>query len=111
MGEKLGIFKKKRDSSSVLFTMKADGTEADKETALETIEMKLDDYRSNFQMNPEAGPDLARRLVALSLLYRDKGDTDRSAAFKDEAVDVVNSAHYPGDGAGKDVKKLVKILK
>ena len=61
-------------------------------------------------MDPESGPDLAKRLVALSALYRDGGDADKSAALKNEAIDVVNSSHYPDDKMGNEVKRLAKIL-
>ena len=61
-------------------------------------------------MDPETGPDLAKRLVALSVLYRNSGDADKSAALKNEAIDVVNSSHYPDNEMGNEVKKLARIL-
>ena len=109
-GEKVGIFRKKRNLVSMLLTMNVNGTETDKEKAKETLEMKLDDYRSKFRLDPEAGPDLAKRLVALSALYRNSGDADKSAAFRNEAMEVINSAHYPDNETGNEVKRLAKIL-
>ena len=106
----MGIFRKKRNLISMLLTMNVDGTETDKEKAIETLEMRLDDYRSKFRLDPEAGPDLAKRLVALSALYKNSGDADKSAALKNEAIDVVNSSRYPDNETCKEVKRLAKIL-
>ena len=94
----------------MLLTVNVNGTETNREKAIETLEMKLDDYRSKFRLDPEAGPDLAKRLVALSTLYKNSGDADKSAALKNEAIDVVNSSHYHDDKMGNEVKRLAKIL-
>ena len=94
----------------MLLTVNVNGTETNREKAIDTLEMKLDDYRSKFRLDPEAGPDLAKRLVALSAFYKNSGDADKSAALKNEAIDVVNSSHYPGDKMGNEVKRLAKIL-
>ena len=106
----MGIFRKKRNLVSMLFAMNVNGTETDKEKAIESLEMKLDEYRNKFRLDPEAGPDLAKRLVALSALYRNSGDADKSAALKNEAIDVVNSSRYPDNKTGNEVKRLAKIL-
>ena len=110
VGEKVRIFRKRRNLVSMLFTMDVNGTETDKERAIETLEMKLDEYRSKFRLDPEAGPDLAKRLVALLALYRNSGDADKSAALKNEAIDVVSSSRYPDNEMGNEVKRLAKIL-
>ena len=106
----MGNFRKKRNLVSMLLTMNVNGTETDKEKAIESLEMKLDEYRNKFRLDPEAGPDLAKRLIALSALYRNSGDADKSAALKNEAIDVVNSSRYPDNKTGNEVKRLAKIF-
>ena len=77
--------------------------------AIELLEKRIDELRQKAYSDPSFLPELAKRLIALSIYYRKK-DPNKSEAYAKEALECVNSPAYPKDREAIEVKKSVEIL-
>ena len=86
-----------------------DGVEAREVDPILALENKLNFYRDEANRGPLKLPDLAKRLLALSMMYKDK-DQDKFRQYLEEAKSILSLPDYPNNSEGKEIRKLANRL-
>jgi hypothetical protein len=76
---------------------------------IQFLESGIEHYRKLSETDPSELPELAKRLVTLSLLYKEI-DEEKSKAYLKEAKSVVGQENYPNDEKGKEVSNFVNRI-
>ena len=73
------------------------------------LESRIEHYRELSESDPSELPELAKRLVTLSFLYKEI-DENKSKAYLKEAKSVVSQENYPNNEKGKEVSDFVNRI-
>ncbi len=107
------IIKKTSSSFPIIHTRvinsNKDGGETREVDPILALENKLNFYRDEASRDPLKLPDLAKRLLALSMMYKDK-DQDKFWQYLEEAKSILSSSDYPNNRDGKEIRKLANRL-
>ncbi len=76
---------------------------------IQFLESRIEHYRKLSETDPSELPELAKRLVTLSLLYKEI-DEEKSKEYLKEAKSVVGQENYPNDEKGKEVSNFVNRI-
>ncbi len=79
---------------------------SDSDHAVNLLEEKLNIHREEANLDPNKLPELAKRLVALSAMYKEK-DSEKSETYANEAKSIINSSNYPKTEEAIQIKTLV----
>ena len=81
----------------------------DDEGKIQFLESRIEHYRQLSESDPSELPELAKRLVTLSVLYKEI-DENKSRAYLSEARNVVSRENYPNNEKGKEVLYFVNRI-
>ena len=76
---------------------------------IQFLESRIEHYRGLSESDPSELPELAKRLVTLSLLYKEI-DEEKSKEYLKEAKRVVGQENYPNNEKGKEVSNFVNRI-
>ena len=76
---------------------------------IKNLEEKLDYYRNSAEGDSKIYPELAKRLLTLSIMYRNI-DIEKSRLYRDEAMKILNRKDYPENPEGEEVRNFAKEL-
>jgi hypothetical protein len=76
---------------------------------IKNLEEKLDYYRNSAEVDSKVLPELAKRLLTLSIMYRNN-DIEKSRLYREEAMKILNREDYPQNPEGEEVRKFAKNL-
>ena len=79
---------------------------SDSDHAVNLLEEKLNIHREEAKLDPNKLPELAKRLAALSAMYKEK-DSEKSETYADEAKSIINSSHYPNTEEAIQIRTIV----
>lgn len=86
-----------------------DGGETREVDPILALENKLNFYRDEANRDPLKLPDLAKRLLALSMMYKNK-DQGKSQQYLEEVKSILSLQNYPNNRDGKEIRKLTNRL-
>ncbi|MHB1440806.1 MAG: hypothetical protein ACYCSO_07630 [Cuniculiplasma sp.] len=81
---------------------------SDRAHTVSLLEEKLSAHRDEAKLDPNKLPELAKRLVVLSALYKEK-DLEKSEAYANEAQSIVESSYYPNTEEANQIRTFVKM--
>lgn len=76
---------------------------------IQFLESRIKHYRELAESDPSELPELAKRLVTISFLYKEI-DKNKSRAYLEEAKSVVSQENYPNDEKGKEVSNFLNRI-
>ena len=76
---------------------------------IKNLEEKLDYYRNSAEWDSKILPELTKRLLTLSIMYRNI-DIEKSRLYRDEAMKILNRKDYPENPEGEEVRNFAKNL-
>ncbi len=78
----------------------------DDKDKIQFLESRIEHYRELSESDPSELPELSRRLVTLSFLYKEM-DENKSKAYLKEVKSFVSQENYPNNEKGKEVSDFV----
>ncbi|MFG1449621.1 MAG: hypothetical protein AAE983_03140 [Thermoplasmataceae archaeon] len=81
----------------------------DENDKIQFLESRIEHYRELSESDPSELPELAKRLVTLSILYKEI-DENKSKSYLKESKSVVDQENYPNNDKGKDVSNFVNRI-
>ena len=81
----------------------------DENDKIQFLESRIEHYKELSESDPSELPELAKRLVTLSVLYKEI-DENKSRAYLSEARNVVSRENYPNNEKGKEVLYFVNRI-
>ena len=76
---------------------------------IKNLEEILDYYRNSAEGDSKIYPELAKRLLTLSIMYRNI-DIEKSRLYREEAMKILNRKDYPETPEGEEVRNFAKNL-
>jgi hypothetical protein len=76
---------------------------------IKNLEEKLDYYRNSAENDSMILPELAKRLLTLSIMYKTM-DIKKSKMYREEAIGILNREDYPETPEGEEVRNFAKNI-
>jgi len=90
-------------------TATKNGEAVEPSSLIESLEGSLQKLRDAAGSDPSSAIKLAKNLVTLSMLYREKDDVQKSQTFKKEAIELLKDTSLKKNKEARSLKRMAKL--